>query len=159
MTTLPTKPGPHYAALLQVLRTAETLWNTSRLFFRRWDLSPSQFNVLNLLRETPGGATQVELSRRLIMHRSNVTGLTDRLEARQLVRRVADAADRRLWRVQVTSTGNALLAEILPHYYAAAEAVWGRIASAKAERLVAELATLTANAERMASALSTEAQP
>src|SRR5439155_27087571 len=37
-------PGPRYRALLQLLRTAETLWNSSRLFFVRWELSPSQFN-------------------------------------------------------------------------------------------------------------------
>ena len=87
------RPGPRYQALIELLRTAETLWNASRVFFARWDLSPSQFNVLNLLYEQPGGCTQIELSRQLIMHRSNVTGLVDRLEARGLLQR-QDSADR-----------------------------------------------------------------
>ena len=52
-------PGPRYAALLQLLRTAENLWNSSRVFLGRWDLSPSQFNVLNLLRDEPGGLSQI----------------------------------------------------------------------------------------------------
>ena len=52
-------PGPRYAALLQLLRTAENLWNSSRVFFGRWGLSPSQFNVLNLLSKAPGGLSQV----------------------------------------------------------------------------------------------------
>ena len=47
--------GPRYRALLQLLRTAENLWNASRVFFGRWDLSPSQFNVLNLLSGEPDG--------------------------------------------------------------------------------------------------------
>ena len=34
---------------MQLLRTAESLWNASRVFFTRWGLSPSQFNVLNLV--------------------------------------------------------------------------------------------------------------
>ena len=28
-----TSPGPRYAALIQLLRTAEELWNASRVFF------------------------------------------------------------------------------------------------------------------------------
>ena len=91
-------PGPRYRALLQLLRTAEALWNASRVFFARWDLSPSQFNILNLLCGRPGGCTQSELSHSLIMHRSNVTGLVDRLEARGLVQRRDSAKDRRAYR-------------------------------------------------------------
>jgi hypothetical protein len=53
MKKLSGAPGPRYPALLQLLRTAENLWNASRLFFGRWDLSPSQFNVLNLLSGEP----------------------------------------------------------------------------------------------------------
>ena len=47
---------PGYRALMELLRTADTLWNASRVFFERWDLSPSQFNVLNLLRLSPAGS-------------------------------------------------------------------------------------------------------
>ena len=63
MSLTVSSPGPRYRALLQLLRTAETLWNASRLFFVRWALSPSQFNVLNLLYDKPDGCTQIELSR------------------------------------------------------------------------------------------------
>jgi MarR family 2-MHQ and catechol resistance regulon transcriptional repressor len=144
------KPGPRYDALIELLRTAENLWNASRAFFARWDLSPSQFNVLNLLQDHAAGLTQVELSRRLIMHRSNVTGLVDRLEARRLVRRKDDPADRRAFNVVLTPAGRKLLQQIEPHYYRAAETVWGRISPARAHQLVAELSSVTANADRIA---------
>ena len=75
-----------YRALLQLLRTSDTVWNASGAFFSRWELGPSQFNVLNLLYGRKG-LSQTELSRELIMHRSNVTGLVDRLEVRALVQR------------------------------------------------------------------------
>ena len=65
MTVQLSAPGPRYSATLQLLRTAESLWNGSRLFFARWDLSPSQFNVLNLLLEAPAGLTQTDLEKRL----------------------------------------------------------------------------------------------
>src|SRR5580692_12405550 len=92
-------PGPRHQALIELLRTAETLWNASRVFFARWDLSPSQFNVLNLLYDLPDGCSQIELSRQLIMHRSNVTGLVDRLESRGLLRRAENPHDRRAFNV------------------------------------------------------------
>lgn len=141
-------PGPRYQALLQLLRTAETLWNASRLFFTRWDLSPSQFNVLNLLYDQSDGCTQIELSRSLIMHRSNVTGLVDRLEARGLVQRHDSANDRRAYRVVLTAAGRKLIQQILPHYYAAAEKVWGELGTGRANLLINDLLRVCANAEK-----------
>src|SRR5258708_5027606 len=96
-----------YRASLQLLRTADTIWNASRVFFERWEISPSQFNVLNLLHSESEGLSQIELSRQLIMHRSNVTGLVDRLEKRGLVSRKEFAPDRRAYRVVLTAQGNA----------------------------------------------------
>ena len=142
--------GPLYAALIQLLRTSEALWNASRVFFERWDLSPSQFNILNLLRDHDDGLSQIELSRELITHRSNVTGLIDRLEKRGLVERRDSAADRRAYRIQLTKAGRSLLAEILPHYYQAAEAVWGNASAKRATELVAEFTKISANATAMA---------
>src|SRR2546422_9995009 len=123
MSASPPSPGPRYRALLQLSPTAEALWTTSRNFSARCDLSPSQFNVLNLLHDQSAGCTQIELSRSLIMHRSNVTGLVDRLEPRGLVQRHDSAHDRRAYRVVLTRAGKKLVRQILPRYYAAAEQV------------------------------------
>lgn len=142
---------PRYQALLQLLRTADTLWNASRLFFEPWQLSPSQFNVLNLLHSTPGGLSQTELGRQLIMHRSNLTGLVDRLEKRGLVKRQDVAGDRRAYRVMLTAAGAKLLDEILPRYYAGAERVWGGISAKRIADLVMDLKRVAQNAERVAS--------
>lgn len=143
-------PGPCYEATLQLLRTAEALWNGSRLFFARWELSPSQFNVLNLLGDEPDGRSQIELSRQLIMHRSNVTGLVDRLEARGLVARRETPGDRRAYRVVLTASGKALLTKILPSYYQAAEEIWGEVSAAQAQRLLATLTAVSDRVERVA---------
>jgi DNA-binding MarR family transcriptional regulator len=149
-----TKPdaedSPRYQALLQLLRTADTVWNASRAFFERWNLGPSQFNVLNLLHEHPGGLSQTELSRQLIMHRSNITGLVDRLEKRGLVRRQDVAADRRAYRVVLTRAGAELLREILPRYYEGAEQVWSALSARRASELVADLRQVAENVERIA---------
>jgi hypothetical protein len=46
MSTACTAQDPRYLALIQLLRTSETIVNASRSFFARWDLTPGQFNVL-----------------------------------------------------------------------------------------------------------------
>ena len=150
MTPKSTVPGPRYQALLQLLRTADTLWNASRVFFVRWNLSPSQFNVLNLLYDQPKGCSQIELGRLLVMHRSNVTGLIDRLEARGLVCRRDSSTDRRAFKVMLTPKGKKLIRQIQPHYHKAAEEVWSSLPLKRANQLITELMTVSTNAERIA---------
>ncbi len=151
--------GPRYQATLQLLRTAETLWNASRTFFARWDLSPSQFNVLNLLVALPSGMSQIELSRQLIMHRSNLTGLVDRLEARRLVKRLETPGDRRAYCVVLTVDGEKLMTEILPHYYRAAEQVWQGMSDAQVEHLTNALTTVCDNTIHLANAVTSTVGP
>ena len=145
----PPTTRPRYQALLQLLRTSETIWNASRAFFARWDLGPSQFNILNVLADRPDGCTQIELSRELVTHRSNVTGLIDRLEKRGLVRRRDAVTDRRAYRITLTAAGRNLVAEILPHYHRAADEVWRGVPAGNVKQLVSALETLAANAERI----------
>lgn len=149
-------PGSRYQSTLQLVRTADALWNASRVFFQNWDLSPSQFNILNLLRDRPEGVTQIALSRELIMHRSNVTGLVDRLEKRGLLERRETPGDRRAYRVALTAEGLQLLAEILPGYYLGAEEVWGGISPEDASRVTALLEQVAENAQKVPQKLANE---
>lgn len=142
-----------YEALLQLLRAADTLWNSSRTFFAQWDLSPSQFNVLNLLQSHPEGLSQTELSRQLIMHRSNATGLVDRLEQRGMVKRRSLAKDRRAYRVVLTVAGNKLLRKILPRYHRDADRVWGKLPSKRVTVLLNDLRQIANTAEALAAEL------
>jgi DNA-binding MarR family transcriptional regulator len=143
-----------YEALLQLLRTADLVWNTSRAFFARWDLGPSQFNVLNLLHLNPEGLSQTELSRELIMHRSNVTGLVDRLEKRGLLKRREVASDRRAYQVVLTPAGARLVRDILPHYHQKADEVWKQISAKRVAAFVGDLEVVSHNVARVAEELT-----
>ena len=142
MNATAVEPGTHHEALLQLLRTSESIWNASRVFFDQWDLSPSQFNILNVLRDHPDGTTQIELSRTLIMHRSNVTGMIDRLEQRRLVARRDNPDDRRAYRIVLTKDAHKLLDEVLPAYYGAAEAVFAGFSRKRSRELTDELVAI-----------------
>ncbi len=140
---------PQYLALLHVLRTSEGLWAASRPFFERWDISPAQFNLLNLVADQPEGLSQAALSRQLLTHRSNVTGLVDRLERKTWVVRQASATDRRLWQVQITSGGRALVDEIRPLYLNSALQLMEGVSPAEAESMIRLLSQIDKNCQRL----------
>lgn len=155
MSTNPLEPGPRQPALIELLRAAETIWNGSRLFFARWQLSPSQFNTLNLLHLCPDGLTQIELSRQLLTHRSNITGLVDRLEERGLVARQDEPGDRRSYRVVLSPKGARLLNEILPAYHRGIEELLAGLSVRQARELAGTCQQITATANALASRLGT----
>jgi DNA-binding MarR family transcriptional regulator len=154
MAPIPPLPSSRYQAVMELLRAADTIWDASRVFFARWDLSPSQFNVLNLLADFPAGLSQTELGRELIMHRSNLTGLVDILERRELVKRLDLAGDRRAYRVVLTRSGMKLVREIRPRYFRGAEQVARHLPPERAAALSAELRQMASNAKRTAGELS-----
>jgi len=157
MKQKPALPGPRYETLIRLLFTADTIWNLSRGFFARWQLSPSQFNVINLLHDLPEGLSQTALGRQLLMHRSNLTGLVDKLEQRGLVERRAVPDDRRAYLVVLTASGTKLVGEILPHYYRGAELALGGLSPERATRLARELDEICTRAGSAALEMPVEA--
>lgn len=138
-----------YKTLLQLLRTADSILDASRVFFAPWDLSPSQFNVLNLVYGLPEGLSQTELGRQLIVHRSNVTGLVDRLEKRGLVKRRPLAGDRRVYQIVLTAEGSRVMEEVLPLYHRNAEEVWGDCTAKMLLEIQAQLNQVARNAAQI----------
>jgi len=96
-----------HEALLGVLVTAEILKKESNRLFAPLGITGAQFNVLILLyaQTEDGTMSQSDLGRLLTVHRSNVTGLVDRLESQGLVRRLDDERDRRVYRIALTEEG------------------------------------------------------
>lgn len=133
---------------VQVLRTGHALVRASRRVFRRHGISEAQFNVLNILASPPGGAglSQREISDILVVDRSNVTGLLDRMEAAGWVRREAVPGDRRAWRVRLTAAGRRLWQSCLPDYQRALTEVTAPLRATEARIALAVLTTLEDNA-------------
>ena len=72
------------------------------------DLSLAQHEILLMIRQHPG-LTQMELSERLLVVKSNVSALLKKLEARGLVDRTQDAQDGRNKNLHLTSRGERLV--------------------------------------------------
>src|SRR5688572_12776055 len=116
-----TQPSPMPAHLslqlvTRVMATADAFLREGQKLFRPLGLTPAQYNVLTILTAQPGSISQRELSDHLVVDRSNVTGLLDRMETAGWVRREDDPADRRVYRITLTSAGRKLWARVHPHY-------------------------------------------
>lgn len=86
---------------------------------RPLDLSPSAFNVLMALHNSPGHTLEPhELSERLLVTRPSVTGLLDTLQGKGLIARRPHGQDGRRLRVHLTPEGHALLERYFPDHYA-----------------------------------------
>ena len=90
---------------------------------RSFELTPQQAVLMFSLLEGPVG--MAELSDRLHVEKSTLTGLVDRAERRCLVYRTPDPADRRALRVALTEKGHEAAAAF---YRAATDALLGHIA-------------------------------
>lgn len=97
-------------AFLNLQRTANALLQTLTRSLKSYDLTPTQYNVLRILRGShPEKLTCGDIGDRMVTPDPDVTRLLDRLERRQLVRRARDTVDRRVVRAGITEVGLELL--------------------------------------------------
>jgi len=133
-----------------IVATADLFLRESARLFRPQGLTAAQFNVINLLAapEVQRGLSQRELADMLVVDRSNVTGLIDRMEKAGWVRRADDPSDRRVYRVQLTAAGRKLWQQVAPGYADVVRQVTDRLGERRMKDAVALLATLREDATR-----------
>ncbi len=96
-------------ANLNILRTNDQMQNRFGRFFRQYGLTPSQYNVLRILRGEGKPLPSLEIGERMIQVVPAITGLIDRLEKQGLVCRRRCEEDRRVVFVDITAEAKKLL--------------------------------------------------
>jgi DNA-binding MarR family transcriptional regulator len=105
--------SPEEEVYLNIQLTAERLWWGVNETLKGAELTPTQYNVLRILRGAgQAGASCSEISERLITRDSDITRLLDRLAARSLILREREARDRRVIIARITDEGLRTLAEL-----------------------------------------------
>ncbi len=92
---------------------------------KAYNLSQAKYNILYELNRAGGRLPFSVLVERIGCVRSNITGLVDRLQEDNLVRRVDHPEDRRMLFAELTEEGQALISVAMPCYNAAIERVFG----------------------------------
>ena len=107
-------PLPAEAATLNTVRLADRLAHHMRLFFKRYELTEPQFNVLRILyvanRPLPSNA----IAKRLVTRLPDVPRLLDRLEKAGWIERTRSQVDRRVVETQLSAKGEELVGSLDP---------------------------------------------
>lgn len=90
---------------MELLRTTDQLSRRLVPLLKAEELSPTQYNVLRILRGAPEGLTCGESGQRMITRDPDITRLLDRLEKRGLIARWRDVKDRRIVLARITPEG------------------------------------------------------
>ena len=100
-------------AFVNVQRTADALMQGVAAMLKPMGLSPTQYNVLRILRGAePNGLACREIAERMITRDPDITRLLDRLEDRGLAARSRAQKDRRVITTRITEKGLRLLKEL-----------------------------------------------
>ena len=100
-------------ALLSIERTAAVLMHGFADSLKEYDITPTQYNVLRILRGAGrAGLCRNEIRDRLVAQVPDVTRLLDRLEESGLVERERAEQDRRLVTTRITKAGLILLSRL-----------------------------------------------
>src|SRR5689334_19747100 len=97
---------------LEMLRTCDQLTRHISAVLKTEDLSPTQYNILRVLRGAPDGLPCGEIANRLITRDPDITRLLDRMEKRGLISRCRDSQDRRMVLTRISEHGLESLARL-----------------------------------------------
>ena len=102
-------------AMLNLMRTSDTLHRAFHRRIRKWGITSTQYNVLRILRGAqPHGLTCAAIGSRMITAEPDITRLLGRLKALKLIRQHRDRSDRRVVWTQISEAGLELLRSMDP---------------------------------------------
>src|ERR1700741_893663 len=104
--------SPEQEAILNIARTADRFGICFARLFREYGLTPSQYNVLRILRGEGKPLPILEVADRMLAAVPGITGLIDRLEGMGLLARERSTEDRRVVFAAITPKGLDLLARL-----------------------------------------------
>jgi DNA-binding MarR family transcriptional regulator len=128
--------SPEQEVALSVLRTSDRLQIRFSRLLRDHGLTPSQYNILRILRGEGQPLPILEIASRTITVVPGITGLIDRLEQAGFVNRVRCDRDRRVVHVSLTEHGTRALAELDKPLAALHQKLLGHLSQAELNELI-----------------------
>ena len=99
---------------IKLIRSAEVINSKIYLELVEFDLTESQFGVLDALFHI-GPLTQKEIGKKILKSEGNITMVIDNLEERNFVKRKRGEKDRRQFIVHLTKKGKKKIIKVLPN--------------------------------------------
>jgi DNA-binding MarR family transcriptional regulator len=103
----------HHKAIVNLIYTFNWIDAKARIFFKKYDLTPPQFNILRILRgQHPKPCTINLLKDRMLDKQCDASRIVERLRLKELLIRSQSTIDRRSVDIVITEKGLELLNEI-----------------------------------------------
>jgi MarR family transcriptional regulator, 2-MHQ and catechol-resistance regulon repressor len=134
--------GERYLRSIRLL--AECLQGFERFsaeHIRRFDLTPSQFDIIATLGNTDG-MTCKTLGEKTLITKGTMTGVLDRLDKKGLIERGKNLDDKRCQFVRLTAQGNAVFQEVFPQVVQHGKTLFSQYAEADFAAIERELGKL-----------------
>src|SRR5262245_32192738 len=128
--------APEEEVALSIVRTSDRLQHRFARLLREHGLTPSQYNVLRILRGEGKPLPILEIASRTITVVPGITGLIDRLEQAGFVNRVRCEEDRRVIYVALADRGTKALAELDEPLLALHRKLLGHLSQAELKELI-----------------------
>lgn len=107
----------HQKVMVNILYTSSWLNNRNTAYFKKFNISPEQFNVLRILRGShPNPMRLADIAERMIEKSSNCTRLVEKLRLKELVDRQLCESNRRQVDISITTKGLKTLSDIDEEY-------------------------------------------
>ncbi len=107
----------HQKVMVNILYTSSWLNNRNTAYFKKFNISPEQFNVLRILRGShPNPMRLADIAERMIEKNSNCTRLVEKLRQKGLVDRQLCESNRRQVDISITTKGLKTLSDIDEDY-------------------------------------------
>ena len=136
----------HHELVKEIIYQIRRLIQAKELYTKelnkKYQVSASQLNCLLALYEH-GSLPPSQIARHIMVKSSTVTGIIDRLEDKELVKRTRTSSDRRVITVQLTDSGVALAENAPPPIQQKIIEGLRRLPRGEMEKIVRGLATLT----------------
>lgn len=128
-------PSAYVKLEVNILYTAGWIQNHNNKFFKQYDISMQQYNVLRILRgQYPNACMLNVISDRMIDKMSNATRLVEKLRNKGLVTRRLNPKNRRQVEILITDLGLDLLHQI-DNNFAQHEAIFNELSAEEADML------------------------
>ena len=130
-----------HETMFNIVVTGTLLVREGAKLLRSFGLTETQFNILMLLKyqSENGKINQTRLGNMLLIHRSNITGIIDRMEKVGMVRRTADPGDRRINYIEMTDKGKETLKNAHKVYHRRLDEVMSTLSESDNQKIIALL--------------------
>ncbi|WP_372718634.1 MarR family winged helix-turn-helix transcriptional regulator [Novipirellula sp.] len=127
-------------AMLSIMRTSDLLENRAARLLRNYQLTPSQYNAMRIMRGEGKPMPCLEVADRMIQVAPAITRVVDQLVARGLISKTQSSEDRRVFLVHLTDAGRALLRKIDAPIDRLHQTLLGHVSQRDLKSLIATLA-------------------